>query len=675
MTHNYRGNFCSKPVELGEEYDHEFVDDIPPKYTCSICIKVLKKPRLVGCCGQHYCESCLQHWVRECSQRMCPHCRAVGFQSMLNKEKMREIQELRIHCTNHVSGCTWVGELGTLKDHLQSDRGCGYVKVKCSNEAYVDYRLYGQSCITQKKRERGATHLQQEQRVTDWQREQRVLLRQQDQRVMHWPQDQRLTQWPQEQRVMPKQREQRVSQRQWKRVICEVEVERKYLDQHKQECKYRQYTCEYCGYVDTYDAIAGTGKAKKRNSKVKASGNHYEMCDEYPLDCINGCGKKGIKRKNMQSHKNVCPLEKLKCPFSIQCRNDILRKDMDSHKQQCDFRPQTCEFCGQVAPYNRMSSKESNTLSMRGHYDACQHYPLQCVNQCGAKDIKRKDMSDHCDVCPLQPLTCPFGTHKRKILRKDMEKHKNEECELRPFTCQYCNQRGTYKSITGKGESLHKGKCHYEVCDNYPLECPNSCGEKNIKRKDMSGHCDVCPLQLLSCPFGTHKRNILRKDMEKHKKECELRPYTCQYCNQRGTYKSITGKGEYLHKGKYHYEVCDHYPLQCPNSCGEKNIKRKDMSAHQNTCPLQLLECPFKYANCKQPILRKDMKSHCDSYIHEHLLMMAKSHQILAQKCEELTRKCEKLTRKNEELTSQVEELTWRKHYSSSYTAGYDYDD
>ena len=362
-----------------------------------------------------------------------------------------------------------------------------------------------------------------------------------------------------------------------------MEVERKYLDQHKQECKYRQYTCEYCGYVDTYDAIAGTGKAKKRNSKVKASENHYEMCDEYSLDCINGCGKKGIKRKNMQSHKNVCPLEKLECPFSVQCRNDILRKDMDSHKQQCDFRPHTCEFCGQVAPYNRMSSKESNTLFMRGHYDVCQHYPLQCVNQCGAKDIKRKDMSGHCDVCPLQPLSCPFGIHKRKILRKDMEKHKNEECELRPYTCQHCNQHGTYKSITGKGEYLYKGKCHYEVCD--------------------------------------------------------------------------------------------HYPLQCPNSCGEKNIKRKDMPAHQNTCPLQLLECPFKYANCKQPILRKDMKSHCDSYIHEHLLMMAKSHQILAQKCEELTRKCEKLTRKNEELTSQVEELTWRKHYSSSYNAGYDYDD
>ena len=35
---------------------------------------------------------------------------------------------------NHREGCGWVGELGGLKSHLDSDKGCGYVKVTCTNE-------------------------------------------------------------------------------------------------------------------------------------------------------------------------------------------------------------------------------------------------------------------------------------------------------------------------------------------------------------------------------------------------------------------------------------------------------------------------------------------------------------------------------------------------------------
>ena len=47
---------------------------------------------------------------------------------------IREVNELKIRCTNHREGCGWVGELGELKSHLDSDKGCRYVEVICTNK-------------------------------------------------------------------------------------------------------------------------------------------------------------------------------------------------------------------------------------------------------------------------------------------------------------------------------------------------------------------------------------------------------------------------------------------------------------------------------------------------------------------------------------------------------------
>jgi hypothetical protein len=48
------------------------VDEVPPKYICSICMKVLRKARLAECCGQHYCDSCLAQWFRSNPQKNVP---------------------------------------------------------------------------------------------------------------------------------------------------------------------------------------------------------------------------------------------------------------------------------------------------------------------------------------------------------------------------------------------------------------------------------------------------------------------------------------------------------------------------------------------------------------------------------------------------------------------------
>ena len=115
-------------------YDFTFTKPVPEKFYCSICTKVFHDPHLTGCCGQHYCESCLKYWFRKQKKTTCPHCRHDNFNHMLNKALKREVDELEILCIKQGVGCQWVGELSSLQAHLNSDEGCKYVDVQCSNK-------------------------------------------------------------------------------------------------------------------------------------------------------------------------------------------------------------------------------------------------------------------------------------------------------------------------------------------------------------------------------------------------------------------------------------------------------------------------------------------------------------------------------------------------------------
>ena len=112
-------------------YDCEFVGAVSDRLNCNICTKVLRDPHLTVCCGQHFCESCLNKWFTRQGKESCPHCRAEGeFNHVIHKGLRSEVNQLKIRCSNHGVGCQWTGELGELK-HLESDNGCGFVMVEC----------------------------------------------------------------------------------------------------------------------------------------------------------------------------------------------------------------------------------------------------------------------------------------------------------------------------------------------------------------------------------------------------------------------------------------------------------------------------------------------------------------------------------------------------------------
>ena len=118
-------------------HDYDFIDKVADRLNCQICTKVLCEPHLAVCCGQHFCESCLNKWfARQRGKQSCPHCRAEGdaFHHVINKGLRSEVNQLKIRCCHHGDGCQWTGELGALKTHLESESGCGFVTVECPNK-------------------------------------------------------------------------------------------------------------------------------------------------------------------------------------------------------------------------------------------------------------------------------------------------------------------------------------------------------------------------------------------------------------------------------------------------------------------------------------------------------------------------------------------------------------
>ena len=267
---------------------------------------------------------------------------------------------------------------------------------------------------------------------------------------------------------------------------------------------------------------------------------------------------------------------------------------------------------------------------------------------------------------------CEFESYDDKMLemcrakmeRRRLREHQETECVYRMYTCEHCGYEDTYDAIAGSGrvrkeDSEVKGEGnHYEGCPQFPLECPNKCSAKGIKRRNMKAHRNKCAKEQVECPFGSNACIVTRSNVENHKKECEFRPYTCEYCGTEGTFASITGQENFkfyqLLEG-CHYDECEKFPVDCPHGCGEKGIKRKDLKIHR--CSLQPADCPFTHVGCVVKTSQREMDAHCRDNMQDHLLMMARSLQELSDKNKDLVQKNEELTSKNEALSRKVEDI------------------
>ena len=115
----------------------EFAEAIPESFplVCPVCRNFLQDPYQAICCGKNFCKGCTKRIKSDTAS--CPLCKQ-KFETFFNKGYKQQLLQLKIHCKHFKSGCHWIGELGYLENHINSDppeqkqlQGCQFAEIHC----------------------------------------------------------------------------------------------------------------------------------------------------------------------------------------------------------------------------------------------------------------------------------------------------------------------------------------------------------------------------------------------------------------------------------------------------------------------------------------------------------------------------------------------------------------
>ena len=223
----------------------------------------------------------------------------------------------------------------------------------------------------------------------------------------------------------------------------------------------------------------------------------------------------------------------------------------------CDFVDQVpedyfCKHCKHVA-------MEPNITSCCG-----ETFCKECINffkQCS------EGRCPNCQDIDLSSLFQP-KFHSR-ILALEVY------CSLKDRGCEWTGQLQHLDAHL----DLTTGDCVY-----VDVDCPNKCDQKVQK-----------------CNVATHLAN-----------HCPNRDYTCPHCSFKATFRDVSE----------HFEVCEYYPLVCPNRCGA-SFEQGVLQNHLKMCGLQKVQCEFSYAGCEAEFIRDHQKEHMEQNTQKHLALVA----------------------------------------------------
>ena len=106
---------------------------------------------------------------------------------------------------------------------------------------------------------------------------------------------------------------------------------------------------------------------------------------------------------------------------------------------------------------------------------------------------------------------------------------------------------------------------------------------------------------------NTVERGLLSEHQED---SCPMRLVNCDYCSARVTACEVNP----------HLQICEGFPIACPNSCGCSGVERRNMAAHLGSdCPFQVIECPFAQYGCDVNCKRAEMDKHVKEIVYTHL--------------------------------------------------------
>ena len=126
----------------GGGYDYSFLSEPDDALKCHICLSVARDPRQHEECGKLFCSECIEKYGID---EPCPNCKKTGAQFYKDHRGRqvkglklvchcyaltgkRDIDQLKVKCDNVERGCTWVGTVGTLEEHVAM---CQFTLLPC----------------------------------------------------------------------------------------------------------------------------------------------------------------------------------------------------------------------------------------------------------------------------------------------------------------------------------------------------------------------------------------------------------------------------------------------------------------------------------------------------------------------------------------------------------------
>ena len=134
----------------------------------------------------------------------------------------------------------------------------------------------------------------------------------------------------------------------------------------------------------------------------------------------------------------------------------------------------------------------------------------------------------------------------------------------------------------------------------------------DINKKESQGG---CVFVTVPCPNGCGSKQT-KKTLQDHLlARCAKRKYDCEFCGQHsGIFETVKAE---------HYPICPQYPVLCPNACPQKKVARNKLDFHlKNQCEHQdNVTCVMEFAGCNEKLLRKNMHTHIQKNLVDHMTL------------------------------------------------------
>ncbi|XP_046841957.1 E3 ubiquitin-protein ligase NRDP1-like, partial [Xenia sp. Carnegie-2017] len=123
--------YCSNNNESGYD-ESRFQIPVDENFRCSICLNVVKDPRMCQHNEHIFCRSCIEEHLRVNAQR-CPQCQDhLTVATLLPARFVNNlISKFKISCDYANRGCPEFINVEDLERHVEN---CGFAPVLCSNE-------------------------------------------------------------------------------------------------------------------------------------------------------------------------------------------------------------------------------------------------------------------------------------------------------------------------------------------------------------------------------------------------------------------------------------------------------------------------------------------------------------------------------------------------------------